>query len=130
MSCTNNNKNKERNDSVTGPLPEISVQQLYAKHQNGVSFYLLDVRSEGEFESGHLSFTDALIPYDQLDSRLGEIPQDKAALIYCLCRSGRRSKIATEYLRSVGLSNVFNVKGGIVAWSAAGYPIDNGKLRP
>ena len=46
--------------------PEISVQQLFKESQNTKDFYLLDVRTQEEFDAGHLEMSDNLIPYDQV----------------------------------------------------------------
>ena len=113
-------------NSNNGPAPEISVNDLLQKSESGVDFYLLDVRTMPELEERRLSFTDDLIPYDSLEFALDRLPEDKSSLIYCFCRSGRRSGIATSYLRSVGYENVYNVTGGIIAWQEAGFEIANG----
>lgn len=104
-------------------MPSITVSELKEKVDDGNDLYLLDVRTEAEFKAGHLPFADKLIPYDSLQFYLDELPQDKETEIYCFCRSGRRSGISTNYLKSIGYENVYNVTGGIIAWNDAGYKI-------
>jgi len=107
---------------------EISVTELRNARESGESFYLLDVRTLPEFEAGRLSFTDALIPYDQLPKHLNQLPDDRTTEIYCFCRTGNRSGIATEFLRAMGYRNARNVQGGIVDWVDCGWEIESGPV--
>ncbi len=117
LNCNNKNVNSD----------EVSIQFLKSEFDAGKEFYLLDVRTLPEYTAGHLSFTDDLIPYDQLPKHLDKIPQDKSTTMYIFCRTSRRSGISTTYLRSIGYPNVYNVSGGIVAWQNAGFEIVSGK---
>lgn len=106
---------------------EITVTELAEKVEQNQEFYLLDVRTQREYEAGRLSFTNDLIPYDSLAHYHDKLPADKQTTIYCFCRSGRRSGIAAEYLHSIGYNNVYNVKGGIIAWQNSGFKIVSGQ---
>ena len=86
---------------------------------------LLDVREPQEWRAGHAPQADH-IPLGQLESRLTELPRDRQ--IICLCRSGRRSALATRQLLAHGHQAV-NLTGGMAAWAAAGLPVVNGKGR-
>lgn len=123
LSNCNNNSNKVDSNS-----DEISVQFLKSEFDSNKDFYLLDVRTTQEFYQGRLSFANNLIPYDSLNVNLDKLPQDKTTTIYLFCRSGRRSEIATQYLRSLGYNKSYNVTGGIIAWQNAGFNIVSGKL--
>ena len=70
----------------------------------------IDVRSAQEYESGHVS-SAVNIPYTEIVARIDEVTEDKEALIYVYCRSGRRSGIAKETLEEAGYSNVVNLGG-------------------
>ncbi|MDW8171081.1 MAG: rhodanese-like domain-containing protein [Anaerolineae bacterium] len=96
----------------------IGPQDYVARYvQAQVDHVLIDVRTPGEFSSGHIS--GALnIPLDQLSHRLSEIPKDRQVILYC--RSGNRSDQAAALLRSVGYNNILDL-GGIIAWQNAGY---------
>jgi len=107
---------------------EISVEELHRRAENGDRPFLLDVRTDPEFIAGRLSFTDALIPYDALPFYLEQLPEDKDTPIACFCRSGNRSRYATEFLRSLGYRRAVNVRGGIIAWKNAGYEITAGPV--
>lgn len=67
---------------------------------------ILDVRSKGEFSSGHIS--NAInIPVDQLNNNLSKL-QDKNKCIICCCASGSRSAMAKRLLLSSGYKVVYN----------------------
>ncbi|MEI6778252.1 MAG: rhodanese-like domain-containing protein [Chloroflexales bacterium] len=99
---------------------QMSVTDLKAKLDAGTSLFLLDVRTPEEFsQDGHVAAA-TLIPLNELDTRLSELPSDKP--IACICRSGNRSTTACTDLAARGY-NVTNVTGGMNAWGAAGFPI-------
>ena len=75
-------------------------------------YLLLDVRTSGEYQSGHIP-TAQLIPYDVLPRGLESRAKDELIIVYC--RSGRRSGIAAETLKAAGFSNVRDF-GGISRW--------------
>ena len=80
---------------------------------------LVDVRTPDEWRAGHAA--QAIhIPLEQLTRRLAELPADRE--IITVCRSGRRSAVATGLLRRHGRTAA-NLTGGMNAWAAAGLPI-------
>lgn len=82
---------------------------------------IVDVREADEFSEAHVAGA-LLIPLDQLEARVSEIPKDRAILF--ICRSGRRSGKAQEVLLDrYGYREVYNVEGGVLAWEKAGLPI-------
>jgi phage shock protein E len=74
---------------------------------------IIDVRTPKEYQEGHIPDVP-LIPLDQLENRLEEVPQDRQVLL--ICRSGRRSSLGTNFLRSKGFEQVYNIEGGMLAW--------------
>ena len=98
---------------------EISVAQAYQKLQQGAFF--LDVRSQAEWDQMHIA-KSTLIPLDQLSSRLGEVSKEQDVVV--ICRSGVRSKEGMTILRNAGYTRAVCMTGGLIAWKAAGYPLD------
>ena len=75
---------------------------------------LLDVREEMELEAAAVA--DALhLPMGEIPARLAEIDNKKT--IICMCRSGGRSAQVADFLARQGYTKVFNLTGGIHAWS-------------
>lgn len=93
--------------------------------------FILDVRTPSEFNSSRIegatlisvtnSGGSSLSPDQLLESRINEVPKDKKILVYC--RSGHRSTSASKILVNAGYSQVYNMEGGINAWTGAGYPV-------
>lgn len=100
-------------------VKEITVQELHNLIENEEDFQLIDVREE--FESEVASIGGILIPLGQIYFNLSEIEKEKKVVIYC--RSGKRSADAILLLQEAsGFDNLYNLKGGILEWSAE---IDN-----
>ncbi len=106
--------------SATSTPKEITVAQLKTMLDQNENFLLLDVRTPAEFVQDGRVAQSTLIPLQELEQRLNELPTDKP--IVCICRSGNRSATACDLLRSRGYEAI-NVAGGMRAWKAAGYPI-------
>jgi sulfur-carrier protein adenylyltransferase/sulfurtransferase len=99
-------------------VPEISVQELRDRLANGLEqtrTLLLDVREPNEWQIVHLDAA-RLIPKGEVAQHITEFAPYDEILVYC--RSGVRSADVVRFLRAdVGLKNVKNVKGGILAWA-------------
>jgi rhodanese-related sulfurtransferase len=103
---------------ITGNT-HISVDQAYQKYQQ--SAFFLDVRSQEEWDQVHIA-NSTLIPLDELQNRLSELPKDRDIVVVCL--SGHRSDEGVTMLRSAGYSRATCMTGGLTAWKAAGYPLE------
>jgi adenylyltransferase/sulfurtransferase len=97
----------------TVSVPEITPRELKARLDRGDDIYILDVREPHEYQicqiGGHL------IPLGDLPRRVNEL--DSSREIVAHCRSGKRSADAVAFLRQAGFRKIWNLKGGILAWS-------------
>lgn len=85
--------------------------------------FLLDTRTQDEWEAdGHLE-NATLIPHDEISERTGELPDDKSTTILLYCRSGNRSQAAAETLLDLGYTDVRDLETGINGWKNAGYSV-------
>ena len=101
-------------ESENDAVPEISVQQLKQWRDEGRDFKLVDVREPHEYEIAEIG--GELIPLDTVTDAADQIPKDKDVVIHC--RSGARSAKAIRQLRDhYGYNNLYNLKGGILAWA-------------
>ena len=92
----------------------ISAQEAKEIMDSGVDHIILDVREQDEYDAGHIP--DAiLLPYTQIEQKVEDVILDKNTLVLVYCRSGRRSKIASETLSALGYTNVKEF-GGINDW--------------
>mgnify|MGYP003489136895 FL=1 len=106
-------------------LVPISQEALLERQQKGdETLYVLDVRSPEEYASGHVPGA-INIPYDQIASRMAEVPKDQDVVLYC--KSGRRAGIAAEVLAGQGYERLQHLEGDIVAWVEKGRPLETPK---
>jgi rhodanese-related sulfurtransferase len=77
-------------------------------------YIIIDARTEEEFAQGHIK-NAILIPEYEIKNKAEKALPDKNSLILVYCRSGRRSKIASEALVELGYTNVYEF-GGIIDW--------------
>lgn len=93
---------------------QISMQEAVEIMAQEEDYIILDVRTEAEFDAGHIPGA-ILIPNETIgDAQLPQLP-DKDQLILVYCRSGNRSKQASEKLVQLGYTNVVEF-GGINSW--------------
>jgi rhodanese-related sulfurtransferase len=105
---------------IVTPLPRnISVATAHELYQSGA--FLLDVRTVEEWDDYHIPGT-TLIPLDELESRVVEVPQDQEIVV--VCRSGNRSQVGRDILFQAGFNNVTSMNGGVNDWRSAGFPIE------
>jgi rhodanese-related sulfurtransferase len=81
---------------------------------SGEQFVILDVRIKEEYDEGHIK-NAVLMPYDEADSLAESLIPDKNAKLLVYCRTGRRSKLASEVLLEMGYTDVSDF-GGINDW--------------
>ena len=95
-------------------MKEITVQELKALKDSGEDFQLIDVREPHEFDICDLG--GELIPQGEIPANADKISKDKKVVIHC--RSGARSGNMIQWLeKNKGYTNLYNLKGGILAWA-------------
>ncbi len=98
-------------------LPQLSPPELAAR-AGAEGFVLLDVREPWEVQAAHISLpgTQALhIPMHLIPMRLAEVPRSQP--VACICHHGARSAQVVAFLLRQGYDDVYNLAGGIDAWS-------------
>lgn len=100
---------KEKNSYV-----RISAEEAKKIMDSETEYVLVDARTEEEFANGHIKGAKLIPEYEIADRAQEELPH-RDALILVYCRSGRRSKIASEELVKLGYTNVKEF-GGIIDW--------------
>jgi rhodanese-related sulfurtransferase len=94
-------------------MKEVTVQELKEKKDKSEDFQLIDVREDFEYEMSNLGGT--LIPLGGILIEADKIDKDKPVIV--MCRSGKRSAAAISQLEQRGFTNLYNLKGGILAWA-------------
>lgn len=94
-------------------MKEISVQELKEMKDTKADFQLIDVREEMEFDTCNIE--GELIPMGTVMDNLDKISRDKKVVVHC--KSGKRSATIVQVLEMQGYTNVYNLRGGIMAWS-------------
>ena len=93
---------------------QITAEQAKTIMDTEKDYVIIDARTEEEFAEGHIENAILIPEYEIADRAEKELP-DKEQLILVYCRSGRRSKIASEELVKLGYTNVKEF-GGIIDW--------------
>lgn len=100
------------------PFGKVTAEQAndMVANQNAI---IIDVRENDEWNSQHIPGA-IHIPLGQVQSRLAELEQYQGKPIIMQCRSGIRSARASGILTDAGFTDVYNLTGGIIAWSKSG----------
>jgi rhodanese-related sulfurtransferase len=111
---------QQKNSNATAAaksLPkEISVDDAAFLRDSGA--FVLDVRQPEEWVEYHIPGA-TLIPLDQLENRLSEVPQGKEVVV--VCRSGNRSQVGRDILLNADFEQVTSMSGGMNQWMSAGH---------
>ena len=115
---------------ATAAAPQASVENIDSDraetliNEKDGGYILIDVRTQSEYEADHSPHA-VHIPIDELPTRYKELKQTRR--IICVCQAGGRSEAAAEFLTSIGGTEIFNVNGGMSAWS--GERVTGGQLQ-
>jgi len=97
-----------------GALGRLGIKQLSPREldeKKGV--ILLDVRTDKEYEGGHIPGS-IHVPFAEIGDKIKKLKKDKEMVVYC--QNGHRSIWAIKRLMGMGYKNLFNLKGGYLAW--------------
>lgn len=101
----------------------VNVEEFDRAIEENENAFLLDVRTQTEWEQdGHLE-NATLVPHSELEAREGELPTEKDTMILLYCRSGNRSQDAAQTLVDLGFTNIIELETGINGWKDAGMPV-------
>ena len=94
---------------------QITMEQAAEYMGYGSDYILVDVREPEEYDQGHIPGA-ICIPQGLIEMQAPEKLQDKEQMIYAYCRSGNRSKTASQKLCDLGYTNITEI-GGILDWT-------------
>jgi rhodanese-related sulfurtransferase len=95
---------------------------LIDKHDGDSDFAVLDIRTPGEFQSGHLKNAILIDFYSQtFADQLSRLDKEKKFLIYC--RSGNRSARSLEIFKKLKFQKIYHMANGISTWNSEGFPV-------
>lgn len=84
---------------------------------------IIDVRTPAEFASGHIpGAVNIDVAQPGFDQAIAALDESQRYAVYC--RTGNRSRAAAQQMSDAGFTSVVDLDGGIVAWSAAGRPVE------
>lgn len=118
-------------DSLQGTIEAIDYTSATYREVNAaeaeklirnVDPFILDVRTQREFDGGHLPGA-TLVPVQVLQQRIDELEEYKERSVFVYCRTGNRSTVAARMLIDRGFRQVINLRRGIVEWQRAGLDI-------
>ena len=117
---TRNAEPSNRGSNLEWVGDDYTPQQVAQRLQQDEGVQLIDVRTAGEHEAGHIA-GGRWIELTELPSQASTIDRDRPVILYC--RSGARSAMATQALREAGY-DAHNMLGGLLEWHASGLPIE------
>jgi len=110
-----------------GLVSPIQVERIIRANWDNPEFVLLDIRTPDEIASGHIASTQMLDYYSEgFRDELARLDQEKTYLIYC--RTGNRTGRTMSIMADLGFEKVYDLDGGITAWTTEGFAICLGPL--
>ncbi|WP_421984918.1 rhodanese-like domain-containing protein [Roseivirga sp.] len=107
-------KKVDREEAKLNKMKEVTVKELNGLMASNADFKLIDVREQNEFEIAEIG--GELIPMNSVPQNVDKFPKDKQVIVHC--RSGKRSGDVINWLEANhGFENLYNLKGGILAWA-------------
>lgn len=109
---------QQKSVHITDPnmFNQISMAEVLERQANGWEPFILDVRTDAEYQEHRLKQCDLHVPHNHVLTVIDQIPKKTDILIHC--KSGMRSQLAAIELIKAGwvADRLFNLEGGIMAW--------------
>lgn len=96
-------------------VAELTPREFTERRAAGEPMTLLDVREDWEVELAPVPSSVVHIPMGEIEQRLGELDPSRTTVV--ICRSGGRSAEVARFLAARGFGSLYNLTGGILAWS-------------
>lgn len=123
ISCTNGQDKKVQTTTTTSVLEKLDGQSFYQDITTKEDIQLVDVRTPGEFNQGHIAGAlNYTINGKEFDEQIATLDPNKPVYVYCAV--GGRSSRAASYLQSKGFTAIYDLKGGMGAWGQLSLPIE------
>ena len=105
-----------------GKVPEIDSNELQKRLQTAQSPVIVDVRTQKEFEQGHIAGA-INVPLTTLKSKIASLNLENNQPVIAICRSAHRSIPAVRLFKRTGMEDACQLQGGMIAWEKAGMSI-------
>ena len=111
----------QQGQSITA-LSAREASNLIEKHKGDPDFVILDIRTPGEYQSGHLQNAVRVDFYSKsFADEIGRLDKEKSYLVYC--RSGNRSARSMDLFKKLQFQKVYHLSTGINGWNSEGLPL-------
>ena len=106
-----------------GRVPEIEAEKLHGWLEEGKQIQIVDARTTSEFKQGTIGQAQHA-PVTGMPGSIERLDFDAQRPVVVLCATGHRSRPGTRWLRARGIQ-AYSLKGGVMAWKRAGYPLNS-----
>jgi rhodanese-related sulfurtransferase len=111
----------QQGQSVTALSPK-EASDLIEKHKGDSNFVILDIRTPGEYQSGHLQNAVMIDYYSKsFADEIGRLDKEKSYLVYC--RSGNRSARSMDLFKKLQFQKIYHLSSGINSWMSEDLPL-------
>ncbi len=124
-SCQNSATKQEQMTNNSKTVKETITVDDFEKKLGVLNIQLVDVRTPGEYEGGHLNNAKNInFKSDNFTEQISKLDKTKPVMVYCL--SGGRSAAAAKQMQDMGFVEIYNMDGGIMKWRNSGKPLVQG----
>ena len=111
----------QQEQSITALSPK-EASTLIEKHKGNSDFVILDIRTPGEYQGGHLKDATLIDYYSKsFVDEIGRLDKEKSYLVYC--RSGNRSAHSMDLFTKLQFQKIYHLSSGINSWISEGLPL-------